>query len=219
MRLATERSARRESASHAPAHGPSGTTWVQTCRSPCHAWTAALERTDVARSDAVCVAVLRPGDAALVRRFTRVAPAAGRGWIPGVYGRATVKERTRFGRTTVVCQGPQLRVLARDVGRAPHQCAGGRVLDQVVALSSGIRTGQYARPRRIVAEPPDLEAGSLRGQPGEVGRRVGARVRDVLRRGEHPHAIRIDIGMEGELRPIERSANELGAFTQVPSPL
>src|SRR5205823_12972473 len=79
---------------------------------------------------------------------------------------------------------------------------------------SGIRTGQYARPRRIVAEPPDLEAGSLRGQPGEVGRRVGARVRDVLRRGEHPHAIRIDIGMEGELRPIARSANELGAFTQ-----
>jgi len=119
VRLATERSARRESASHAPAHGPSGTTWVQTCRSPCHAWTAALERTDVARSDAACVAVLRPGDAALVRRFTRVAPAAGRGWIPGVYGRATAKERTRFGRTTVVCQGPQLRVLARDVGRAP----------------------------------------------------------------------------------------------------
>src|SRR5439155_9738779 len=96
-------------------------TWVQTCRSPCHAWTAALERTDVARSDAACVAVLRPGDAALVRRFTRVAPAAGRGWIPGVYGRATAKERTRFGRTAVVCQGPQLRVLARDVGRAPHQ--------------------------------------------------------------------------------------------------
>src|SRR3989442_15119658 len=90
----------------------------------------------------------------------------------------------------------------------------GRVLDQVVALSSGIRTGQYARPRRIVAEPPDLEAGSLRGQPGEVGRRVGARVRDVLRRREHPPAIRIDVGMEGELRPIERSANELGAFTQ-----
>src|SRR5204862_6205883 len=29
-----------------------------------------------------------------------------------------------------------------------------------------------------------------------------------------PNAIRIDISMAGELRPIERSANELGAFTQ-----
>src|SRR6266705_3706180 len=101
--------------------------------SPCLAWTAALEGTDVAGSDAVRVAVLRPSDAALVRRFTRVASAAGRGWFPGVDGRAAAKERTRFGRTAVVCQGPQLRVLARDVGRAPHQYAGGRVLDQVVA--------------------------------------------------------------------------------------
>src|SRR5439155_2517580 len=34
--------------------------------------------------------------------------------------------------------------------------------------ASGIRTGQDARPRRIVAELPDLEARSLHGQPGEV---------------------------------------------------
>src|SRR5207253_8420621 len=87
---------------------------------------------DVCSSD--LIAVLRPVDAALVRRFARAAAAAGRGWTPGIDGRTTAKQRTRSGRTAVVRQGPQLRVLARDVGRATRQCAGRRVLDQVVAL-------------------------------------------------------------------------------------
>src|SRR5439155_2914315 len=38
----------------------------------------------------------------------------------------------------------------------------------LVSPPSGIRAGQLARPRRIVAELPDLEAGPLRVQPGEV---------------------------------------------------
>src|SRR5881409_2642898 len=79
---------------------------------------------------------------------------------------------------------------------------------------SGIRTGQLARPRRIVAEPPDLEAGSLYGQAAEVGSRIGAGVRDVLSRGEHPAAIRSDVAVQGELRPGERSTDESGMFTQ-----
>src|SRR5438876_11287206 len=80
--------------------------------------------------------------------------------------------------------------------------------------ASRIRTGQRARPRRIVAELPDPEAGSLRVQLEEVGRRVCAGVRDVLRRDEHPHAIRVDVGVQGELHPIERSADDLDPFTQ-----
>src|SRR5206468_2881939 len=80
--------------------------------------------------------------------------------------------------------------------------------------ASRIRTGQRARPRRIVAELPDPEAGSLRVQLEGVGRRVGARVGDVLRRDEHPHAIRVDVGVQGELHPIERSADDLDPFTQ-----
>src|SRR5438093_494510 len=66
-------------------------------------------------------------------------------------------------------------------------------------------------PSAIACGTPAFRA---RSQPGEVGRRAGAGVRDVLGRYEQPPAIRIDVGMEGELRPVERSADELGTFTQ-----
>src|SRR5216110_2243101 len=119
---------------------------------------------------------------------------------PGVYGigRTVDREVGGHGAVGVPHQG--------EGDKGKQESARHRMSSRSTATlspPSGIRTGQLARPRRIVAEPPDLEAGSLRVQPGEVGRRVGTGVRDVLGRYEQPPAIRIDVGMEGELRPGE----------------
>src|SRR5438093_44862 len=83
-----------------------------------------------------------------------------------------------------------------------------------VSPPSGIRAGQHARPRRIVAEGPDPEPEAPIVQVAEVGSRVGAGVCDVLRRDDQPAAIRSDVGVDGELRPGERSADEPAPFTQ-----
>src|SRR5438128_11925287 len=101
------------------------------------------------------------------------------------------------------------RPAAPDHRRRPLRCLAPRGPEP-----SGISTGQLARPRRIVAEGPDLETRSLAVDPRDVGSGVGAGVRDVLRRGEHPPAIRVDVGVEGELRPSERSTDESDALTQ-----
>src|SRR6266704_1278692 len=79
-------------------------------------------------------------------------------------------------------------------------------------LKDSYRAARPTPPdRRRTSDP---EAGSLRVQLEEVGRRVCAGVRDVLRRDEHPHAIRVDVGVEGELHPVERPADDLDPFTQ-----